>query len=74
MTSSSSSRRKGTSTGIRDLKVIQELTANLMKNPMGEDWKKGFAQLKSGFRGKIPTPQRNNLLSRSNHSTGEQIQ
>ncbi|OQD79093.1 hypothetical protein PENANT_c062G11803, partial [Penicillium antarcticum] len=43
---------------LKYLKVIQELTADLLKNPMGEDWKKEFAELKTELREKTLTLQK----------------
>ncbi|OQD64953.1 hypothetical protein PENANT_c401G09713, partial [Penicillium antarcticum] len=40
------------------LKVIQELTADLLKNPMGEDWKKESTELKTELREKTLTLQK----------------
>ena len=37
------------------LKVVRELTADLLKNLMGEDWKKEFAELKTKLREKTLT-------------------
>jgi hypothetical protein len=46
------------------LKVIQELTADLLKNPMGEDWKKEFAERKSDClsSGRRPSPSRKTFM------------